>query len=171
MIVATMAACGDSSITTDVESGPGERVRILSAGSEQQLPQSGVTGQVDRIPRVRAAIVTDTTYHGMDGLAELRVDHARVGAATGQVEAEREWREYHGLLAAARALLADNQVRGPLTDAHGPDGTSGIELGNLLTATDRAAEDLALNRSSFLLRSSIRDPDRPIEAQRESRPE
>lgn len=70
----------------------------------------------------------------------------------------RIWREYHGMLEAARLRLQEPEVRGLIVDVHGhPSADDAVQLGYLLTPADLAEPDNTLNGSAFELKSSIRD--------------
>lgn len=90
--------------------------------------------------------------------AKAEVDGELDAAEKAGPLAERTWREYHGLLHAARLHFLDRDGRALLLDLHGhDDGGDPIQLGYLLTGDDLAQPDATLNESDFVLRSSIRD--------------
>jgi N-formylglutamate amidohydrolase len=78
-------------------------------------------------------------------------------AAEGNPAAERAWREYHGFIEAARQHVIAEHGRGFYVDLHGhAHDVQRLELGYLLSATQLAGDDAALNAPSVVQRSSIR---------------
>lgn len=89
--------------------------------------------------------------------AKLDANREIVEAAQGNRTAERTWREYHGFIEAAREQVIAAHGRGLYIDLHGHGHTiQRLELGYLLSATDLAGTDAALNSTGTVQKSSIR---------------
>jgi hypothetical protein len=92
-------------------------------------------------------------------LHRIKMDANReiVEAAEGNRTAERTWREYHAFIEAALDQVATAHGRGFYIDLHGHGHTiQRLELGYMLSASDLAGDDAALNSSAMVQKSSIR---------------
>jgi hypothetical protein len=78
-------------------------------------------------------------------------------AAQGNPHAERAWREFQGYIEAARAALVDAGRPGFFLDLHGHGhDIQRLELGYMLSASDLAQSDAALNSTTLVQKSSMR---------------
>jgi hypothetical protein len=92
-------------------------------------------------------------------LHRLKLDANReiVEAAAGNPIAERTWREYHGFIEAAREAVLAQHGRGFYIDLHGHGhAIQRLELGYMLTSSDLAGTDAALNLPAMVTKSSVR---------------
>jgi N-formylglutamate amidohydrolase len=92
-------------------------------------------------------------------LHRVKLDANRevVEAAEGNPIAERTWREYHGFIDAAREAVLAQHGRGFYIDLHGHGHPiQRLELGYMLTASDLAGTDAALNTPAMVTKSSVR---------------
>jgi hypothetical protein len=79
-------------------------------------------------------------------------------AAQGNAEAIRAWREFHAWTEAAMATVRASHARGLYLDVHGHGhDVQRLELGYLLSASDLALGDAALNEPELAARSSLRE--------------
>jgi hypothetical protein len=92
-------------------------------------------------------------------LHRIKLDANReiVEAAEGNPIAERTWREYHGFIEAAREAVLAQHGRGFYIDLHGHGhAIQRLELGYMLSASELAGTDAALNAPAMVQKSSIR---------------
>jgi hypothetical protein len=88
---------------------------------------------------------------------KLDANREIVEAAQGNAAAERAWREYHAYIEAARAAVMDAGAHGVYIDLHGHGHEiQRLELGYLLTGSDLASSDAALNTAQYVNKSSLR---------------
>lgn len=88
---------------------------------------------------------------------KLDANREIVEAAQGNEHAGRAWFEYHAFLEAARAIVTAEHGAGLYVDLHGHGHTiQRIELGYLLTASDLALSDDALDQPAYVQKSSVR---------------
>jgi len=79
-------------------------------------------------------------------------------AAQGNPEATRAWREFHAWTETAMALVQASHARGLYMDVHGHGHeVQRLELGYLLTGSELALGDAALDQSDLAARSSLRE--------------
>lgn len=116
-----------------------------------------LAGEIERTFADRAAAAPTVLVSHL-ARAKVELDGDLAAAQRAGPLAERTWREYHGLLEAARVHHLDRDSRALFLDLHGHDAADGaVQFGYLLTAADLATPDALLNGSEFVLKSSIRD--------------
>lgn len=157
-----------------VEYIPGELPVVISAGHGGALKPAetadrtyGTTG-ADRNTNelslaVRDALIDETGYAPHLVLSHLhrsKLDPNReiVEAAQDNPFAENAWNEFQDWIQEARTLVADDYGSGLYFDMHGHGhAIPRVEIGYLLSSSDLNKSDGALNNTTIVEKSSIRD--------------